>query len=381
MHYKKIIREYLNFNRAERRAIFVLILISILAIVIPSILAKFKNDKQPSTAKLEAVKILLAKSDSLKIYNENNDDIIDENNLFYFNPNTATINDWLALGVNETVAERIVNYISKGGKYYQQSDLLKTYGFTEKDLERLYPYIVFENIDQNKFVKNNSADKINVLENTISISPFNPNTISKEQWVELGVKEYVAGRIINYISKGGKYKSPEDLLKTYGFEQKDYKRLKDYMIFEEIVISETEQINQNNATAEKQITEINAATKDQLIALGFSNYNANGVITYRESLGGYYVLDQLKDVYKMDLQILDAALPYIKIDNSKIQKININAASFEQLAKHAYISDAVAQAIIDYRNTSGKFIVISELQKIKGMYANTFEKLKPYLTI
>ena len=46
---------------------------------------------------------------------------------FHFNPNKATNKDFLALGFSKAFAGRIINYRSKGGTFYQKSDLLKMY--------------------------------------------------------------------------------------------------------------------------------------------------------------------------------------------------------------------------------------------------------------
>jgi hypothetical protein len=43
-------------------------------------------------------------------------------------------------------ADRLVNYVAKGGKYKTKTDLLKTYGFTQSDLERLNDYILLDSV-------------------------------------------------------------------------------------------------------------------------------------------------------------------------------------------------------------------------------------------
>ncbi|MFN0276588.1 MAG: helix-hairpin-helix domain-containing protein [Chitinophagales bacterium] len=354
-----------------------MILISVLALSLPQLFAKFKKEEKISDEELIAVRNILAGFDSSSLLASGTTSL-NEIDLFYFNPNTASKQEWIALGLQENIAQRIVNFTSKGGKFYRETDLLKTYGFTQTNLDRLAPFMIFEEGDDKKFTeKNYDTEK----DQNFTLFLFNPNTISKEQWVQLGIKDYVADRLVNFVSKGGKFKTPEDLLKTYGFQQQDYERLKDYMLFDDADTQIPQQKTQTVISSQKQITEINIASKDQLIALGFSNYNANGIITYREQLGGFYKLDQLKDVYKIDLTTLNDALPFLKINNTNIQKININTASFEQLEKHAYISEKVALAIVDYRNTKGNFIILSELQSVKGIYPELFEKLKPYLTL
>lgn len=61
--------------------------------------------------------------------------------LFPFDPNTASLEDWIALGLSEKMAQRIKNYTNKGGKFYQKEDLMNIYGFPESHYLLLEPYI------------------------------------------------------------------------------------------------------------------------------------------------------------------------------------------------------------------------------------------------
>lgn len=58
---------------------------------------------------------------------------------------------------------------------------------------------------------------------------FDPNTISKQEWQQLGISVKTASIIQNYLRKGGKFKNPEDLERTYGLKQQDFERLLPYI--------------------------------------------------------------------------------------------------------------------------------------------------------
>ncbi len=65
----------------------------------------------------------------------------------------------------------------------------------------------------------------------------------------------------------------------------------------------------------------------------------------------------------------------------KVQKININTASAEQLTSLKGIGPKKAQAIIEFRKKNGKFKKLEDLMLVKGIGKKTFEKIKPYLTL
>ncbi len=217
----------------------------------------------------------------------------------------------------------------------------------------------------------------------IELFEFDPNVISADQWIQLGISSWMAERILNYRNKGGKFKKKEDLLKTYGFKQEDYDRLEAF-----ILIDTTNNYSKNNViktpfviSDAQELIEVNTAQKEQFMQLGFSADNAIRIIKFRETAGGIYSIDQLNSVFGIDMQSLENARTFLTVDKNHIIKININTVSFEQLANHVYISDELAQSIIDYRITTGKFYAITELMKVKGMYPSLFDKLKPYLIL
>ncbi len=217
----------------------------------------------------------------------------------------------------------------------------------------------------------------------IELFEFDPNVISADEWIQLGISSWMAERILNYRNKGGKFKKKEDLLKTYGFKQEDYDRLEAF-----ILIDTTNNYSKNNVIKTpfvisdvQELIEVNTAQNEQFMQLGFSAENAIRIIKFRETAGGIYSIDQLNSVFGIDMQSLENARTFLTVDKNHIIKININTVSFEQLANHVYISDELAQSIIDYRITTGKFYAITELMKVKGMYPSLFDKLKPYLIL
>ena len=61
--------------------------------------------------------------------------------------------------------------------------------------------------------------------------------------------------------------------------------------------------------------------------------------------------------------------------------ININQASLEELQEIPGIGEARAQAIIAYREETGGFGSIEDIQQVSGIKGKTFEKIEPYITV
>ena len=61
--------------------------------------------------------------------------------------------------------------------------------------------------------------------------------------------------------------------------------------------------------------------------------------------------------------------------------VNINTASVQELQTLPNIGPAKAQAIVEYRTQHGGFKSIVEIQKVKGIGAATFEKMKADISV
>ncbi len=61
-----------------------------------------------------------------------------------------------------------------------------------------------------------SKDEVPVSTPRIELFPFNPNSISVDDWMKLGLDRRMAERIGRYREIGGRFRKPEDIRKIYG---------------------------------------------------------------------------------------------------------------------------------------------------------------------
>ena len=81
--------------------------------------------------------------------------------------------------------------------------------------------------------------------------------------------------------------------------------------------------------------------------------------------------------------LLEHGVKYtIPIKNqTTIEKLNINQATLAELMTLPGIGQVTAQKIIDFRTTQGFFMKLEDLTLVSGIGAQTFEKLKRYITL
>ena len=120
--------------------------------------------------------------------------------------------------------------------------------------------------------------------------------------------------------------------------------------------------------------------------LGFESLPAIGVVfakricKYRNLLGGYNSIDQLKEVYGMDSVRYATIKPYLTIDTNNIKSLNINLANLKDLRRHPYISHKLASAIVNYKHQHGVYKTLTDLLNLHLIDSLKFRKIAPYLT-
>ncbi|MDD5724143.1 MAG: helix-hairpin-helix domain-containing protein [Syntrophales bacterium] len=65
----------------------------------------------------------------------------------------------------------------------------------------------------------------------------------------------------------------------------------------------------------------------------------------------------------------------------EVEKININTASVEQLAKLKGVGTEFAQRVVEYRETNGPFAKAEDITKVKGIGSKTYEANKDIITV
>jgi DNA uptake protein ComE-like DNA-binding protein len=235
--------------------------------------------------------------------------------------------------------------------------------------------------DSNENFKNGYADAALPIPNEIIISinhSFNPNKYSLKDWMNAGFSEKFAKTITNYIAKGGKIRKPEDLKKVYGMKNEWYQKIEPF-----IEINDLKKEKSNEPYFQKQklsIIEINTVDSAGLESLPLIGAKtAYRIIKYRDLIGGFISLNQLKEVWGFKDSMLLINEKRIKIDSTKITKIKINSVSIDELKKHPYLKFNKAKVLILYREQHGKYNSISDFKSIKTITQDDISKILPYL--
>lgn len=309
MKLKRFFIEYFSMNRMQLSGTMVLIFLIIFVSLLPRLVANYKaNRSQPDFARLDSIVANYVPLDKAPVLQQSKTDIPDT--VFMFDPNTATYDDFLCLGLSERISANIIKYRNSGGRFKTPTDFAKIYGISDSVYSRLEPYI-----------------------NIAAKTPAE----SKKQTAK---KKYTDSK-----------KSEQSARPAY--EPK-----------------------------EKPIVELNSADSAQLVALrGIGSVLARRILTYREMLGGFYSVEQLREIRNMPPETYASLYPQFTIDTAKIVKIDLNDFKYKQLSSHPYLAITQLNAIMSYKRVQGKFNAVDDLLKYKLVDTLTYEKLSPYLEV
>ncbi len=112
----------------------------------------------------------------------------------------------------------------------------------------------------------------------------------------------------------------------------------------------------------------------------FGSARAKKVIEYRDQLGGFHSVQQLKEIYILQELESDFLNQYFFVQNNDYQKIKINSISYADLKNHPYFDAYLAKQVIKYREKTGPISSLEELQKATNAYASLIEKMRPYIS-
>ncbi|MBR5983404.1 MAG: helix-hairpin-helix domain-containing protein [Bacteroidales bacterium] len=361
---KNFIKEYFNFSKREQNGMLVLFAILLVLIGANVFFSVHKSNQKVDFSDFET------EIDSFLVYQQTH---FDDSELFAFDPNTATREDLLRLGLSPKSVNGIMNYREKGYKFYKPEDIMRVRTLKPEEYEEIKDYIVIEKPSySNNRQYNRDYSYQNGEQAEVELFEFDPNTASKDELERLGFKPWQAENILKYRSKGGKFKQPSDITKIHGIDKDFAEKLIPYIKIE----------SQAQTASYDILVNINTATAADFQKLkGIGETYSKRIIAYREKLGGFIAVEQMLEVYGMTDELYKSISANLEIKGEQIRTININTADFKTLVSHPYIDNKIANAILNYRDFAKTIKSANELVKQKAISQSDYDKISKYLSV
>lgn len=217
--------------------------------------------------------------------------------LFRFDPNTASREEFLKLGLSSREASVIINYRNKGGKFRSGRDLEKIYTLSRESYLRIRDCV---------FIQPSAKIAINSASSAAGGEPPGNNS-----------------ETLKDTSAGSGY-TP---------------------------LNTSELVSRNKL-------ELNSADSAELVSLpGIGPFFASRILDYRRRLGGFVFPEQLMEVYGIDKERFSVFNSRIWADSTKIKRIKLSDVTAEQLSANPYIGAYAARSIIKFREQAGEKVI------------------------
>ena len=230
-------------------------------------------------------------------------------------------------------------------------------------------FFINEKYDFTEFKKELEAKKGISEKRDFQLFNFNPNLISRDSLLLLGLSSKQIFNIVNYRKKVGQFKSEKDFRKIYSIEDSLANVLAPYLTFS------NNRSKQKVASISKNRNDSlfnfnpNSVSEYELESLGLSSGQAKTLINFKQKGGKFYKKEDLKKIYSISDELYNKLEPYISIerDENEISIIELNSATKEQLKKIRGIGEKTAERLIVYRTQLGGYSNLNQLDDVYGL--------------
>ncbi len=275
------IKNWFGFTRRERRSSFIMLLIVIVIIGLRYIIPESNISIEDITATISSME------------NHSEHFIQDSSSngaQFSFDPNTASYDTLMKLGLTAKEANTLISYRSKGAKFRQPSDIKKVFGIEGPKAEKLIPLVEVRTAK----VKKVSNSSMLPQKSGIDINMSDSSTLIRLP----GIGPVLSARIIKYRRLLGGFARIDQLKEVYGLPVETFESIKGRIFADSTVIT---RIN------------INSATYKELIRFPyFEKYEVSAILKYRELKGRLTVINDLIENKLITSEKARKVGPYLK---------------------------------------------------------------------
>jgi DNA uptake protein ComE-like DNA-binding protein len=149
---------------------------------------------------------------------------------------------------------------------------------------------------------------------------------------------------------------------------------------EENIMAVRKQNEIKTVRQQKSLIEINSSDSASLVRLpGIGPVLSSRIIKYRNLIGGFVSVDQLKEVYGLKEETFNMISARLCADSLLIRKIKINKADYRELIRHPYFQRNEVPGILKYKELQGKITRIEDLIDNNLISPETGKKIRAYL--
>jgi DNA uptake protein ComE-like DNA-binding protein len=220
---------------------------------------------------------------------------------------------------------------------------------------------------------------------------FDPNHASEDEWVATGLPARMIRTIGRYLQNGGRFRRPEDLLRIYGMAPGHYQKILPFVR----IASDEQRYPKNHGNGivypkKESFTRVPSVSIDINLAdsaaweslPGIGPVLASRILRFRDKLGGFVSVDQVREVYGLPDSTYRLIAPRLRAEApATIVPVLVNTATADELANHPYVSRKLSALLVAYRKQHGPFRQPGDLLAIPLVDSSLLKRIAPYLSM
>lgn len=131
---------------------------------------------------------------------------------------------------------------------------------------------------------------------------------------------------------------------------------------------------------QKIVIQINSASAEEFQKLyGIGEVLSTRIVKFREALGGFVSVSQISETYGLEMEVFQDIQEQLVLEPQGVYQHDLNLESVDELANHPYISEHLAQQMVNFREKVKQFESDEDVKKLYFMDDELFKKLRPYI--
>lgn len=253
-----------------------------------------------------------------------------------------------------------------------------------------YPFSSDDKVDaqQEKLVEQiqkriDSLKQIASEEEVPKMAFFNPNFISDYKGYLLGMSVGEIERLHKYRESGKWINSAEDFQKVTNVSDSLLAEISPLFRFPDFIseAAKKQEVSKKAFSTPIIVADLNSATAEDLqVVNGIGEKLSARIVNYRNSIGGFRGIVQLKDVYGLSPEVIERVEQRFEVKTSAVKK-DIRSLSVLELSEMPYFNYELARATIKYLQANADISSFHELKEIKDFPSEKIDRIQLYLTI
>lgn len=232
---------------------------------------------------------------------------------------------------------------------------------------------------------------------------FDPNVADSLELLSQGFPNRVVRNILAYRRAGGVFRKVDDLARIYGLHDTLFMAVRPYIVLQsenrtmpapkqETDVEASVRHNEGSEGDEEEhpyaeymrakhkpgvFVDLNAADTTELMKIpGIGPVYANMIVNYRNQLGGFHHIVQLRELKGLPENLGD----WVYVDTPPSRPLRVNSLSVTALRSHPYLSFYQARAIVELRKREGDIQSVRQLLFLDEFSESDIKRLTPYLS-